>query len=323
MNVDKQCSHVPKFVTRECLAEQRRHPRSIRVTQSEHSSSTFSFYFEPLYLRLLYSRIHEGLRSAGEVLSHLDADQLPDKQSSTRRVRSDMNSHPEPERSSFPFIFVTSYLRMFSVRVFNECEHERSAMIEGDYRVAKTSINYDSFLGLVSNEAEAESLEDGGENRACHERSLWERYVELGRARRGANPRMAAREEKLSKGARRVPSAKAKRIDRDGQFEAVRQHLVPRLCPPESEQGGRQWRSNEVSDCTHRSRRPIFEAGLRVYRLKVTAFVIVRTCATSRCFVSSSEQVANEDGRLEVARRHLAQGLRPPDEAPDGVPGEV
>lgn len=91
---------------------------------------------------------------------------------------------------------------MFSVRVFDECEHDWSAMIEGDYRVVKTSINYESFLGPVSNEAEAESLEDGGENLACHERSLWERYVELGRAQRGADPRMAALEEKLSKGAR-------------------------------------------------------------------------------------------------------------------------
>ncbi|KAI5997617.1 hypothetical protein F5J12DRAFT_850866, partial [Pisolithus orientalis] len=131
--VDKQCSHASKFATRECLTEQRRHARSVRVTQSEHSSSTFSFYFELLHLRLLYSRIREGLRSTGEALSHLDVDQLPDRQSSTRRVRSDVSSHPEPERSSFPFIFVTSYLRMFSVRVLDECEHERPAMIEGDY----------------------------------------------------------------------------------------------------------------------------------------------------------------------------------------------
>ncbi|KAI6028282.1 hypothetical protein F5J12DRAFT_371831 [Pisolithus orientalis] len=77
--------------------------------------------------------------------------------------------------------------------------------------------------------------------------------------------------------------------------------------------------ANEVGAYTCQSRRPIFEAGSRIYRPKVTAFITVGTCATSRCFVSSSEQVVNEGRQLEVTLQHLARGLQPPDEVPDKV----
>ncbi|KAI6152630.1 hypothetical protein BKA82DRAFT_4013051 [Pisolithus tinctorius] len=109
------------------------------------------------------------------------------------------------------------------------------------------------------------------------------------------------------------PGAKEKAIDGDGRLEAVHQYLASRLRPPDCEVEGRRPRSNKVSTFTRRGRRPIIEESSRIYRLKVTAFIIVQTCATSRYFVSSSEQVVDEDGRLEVARRHLVQELWPPD----------
>ncbi|KAI6149575.1 hypothetical protein BKA82DRAFT_4014104 [Pisolithus tinctorius] len=84
----------------------------------------------------------------------------------------------------------------------------------------------------------------------------------------------------------RVPSVKAKRIDRDGQFEAVHQYLTSRLRLPDCEVEGQQLRSSELSTCTRRSRRPINEGDMRM-----------------------DEIMANEDGQLEVTQQHLAQGF--------------
>ncbi|KIO03135.1 hypothetical protein M404DRAFT_27420 [Pisolithus tinctorius Marx 270] len=97
-------------------------------------------------------------------------------------------------------------------------------------------------------------------------------------------------------------------------FEAIHRYLASGLCPPDCEVGGWSSRLNEASACNRQSRRPIYEIGPKIYRLKVTCSVIIRAYTTLRYFVSSSEEVVNEDGRLEVAQRNLAQGLRPPDE---------
>ncbi|KIO01491.1 hypothetical protein M404DRAFT_28533, partial [Pisolithus tinctorius Marx 270] len=94
----------------------------------------------------------------------------------------------------------------------------------------------------------------------------------------------------------KYPSTKEKAIDRDGQLETVHQYLVSGLRPPDCEVGGRSSGSNEVSACNRRSRRPIFEAGPKIYRSKVTCSVMIRAYTTLKCFVSSSEEVVNEDG---------------------------
>ncbi|KAI6141389.1 hypothetical protein BKA82DRAFT_4018702 [Pisolithus tinctorius] len=66
----------------------------------------------------------------------------------------------------------------------------------------------------------------------------------------------------------RALSAKAKRIDRDGQFEAVHQYLASRLRPPDCKVEGQQLRLRELSARTCRSQRPINEGDTRMYRLK-------------------------------------------------------
>ncbi|KAI6150354.1 hypothetical protein BKA82DRAFT_4013175 [Pisolithus tinctorius] len=123
----------------------------------------------------------------------------------------------------------------------------------------------------------------------------------------------------LSTASYRYLSTKEKVVDRDGQLKAVHRLLPPGLHPSNCEVEGQRSRSKEVSACTHQGRKPIFEAGSRVYRAKVTGFIRARTYATLKYLVSSSEKVVNEDGRLEVAQRHLEQGLRPPDKIPDEV----
>ncbi|KIN97579.1 hypothetical protein M404DRAFT_890990 [Pisolithus tinctorius Marx 270] len=121
----------------------------------------------------------------------------------------------------------------------------------------------------------------------------------------------------LSTARYRYPGAKEKAIDGDGQLEAVHQYLASKRRPPDYEVEGRSLGSKEVSAYTHRGRRPISEGDSRIYELKVTGFIRARIYATLRYLVSSGEKVVNEDGRLEVAQRHLEQGLWPPDEVPD------
>lgn len=101
-------------------------------------------------------------------------------------------------------------------------------------------------------------------------------------------------------------SMKGKVIDRSGWLEAIHWYLASRLCLPDCEVEGQQPRSNKVSTYTCRGRRPITEESSRVCRLKVTGFILVRTYTTSVSFVSRVEKVANKEGRLEVAWRHLA-----------------
>ncbi|KAI6139095.1 hypothetical protein BKA82DRAFT_477588 [Pisolithus tinctorius] len=106
----------------------------------------------------------------------------------------------------------------------------------------------------------------------------------------------------LSTASYRYHSTKEKAVDRDGRLEAVHRLLPPRLHPSNCEVEGRHSRSKEVSACTRRGQKPIFKAGSRVYRAKVTGFIRARTYATLKYLVSSSEKVVNEDGRLEVAQ---------------------
>ncbi|KAI5986087.1 hypothetical protein F5J12DRAFT_973834 [Pisolithus orientalis] len=73
--------------------------------------------------------------------------------------------------------FMATTAAWFSARLQKSEGEEDDASLRRWEEYAKdheTSINYESFLGPVSNEAEAESLKDGGENLACHGRLLWE-----------------------------------------------------------------------------------------------------------------------------------------------------
>ncbi|KAI6148793.1 hypothetical protein BKA82DRAFT_22495 [Pisolithus tinctorius] len=94
----------------------------------------------------------------------------------------------------------------------------------------------------------------------------------------------------LSTARYRYPGAKEEAIDSDGQLEAVRQLLSPRLRPPDGEMEGQQSTLSEVSACTCQGRRPIFEAGSKIYRSKVTCFVMIRACTTLQYSVPRVEK---------------------------------
>ncbi|KAI6152498.1 hypothetical protein BKA82DRAFT_4457719 [Pisolithus tinctorius] len=212
----------------------------------------------------------------------------PEQRSRTQCIRGDVDSDTEPERSFLSSVFMTIYSQIYRSKVLDRVEAQ----------------------SLIS-----EGKEDGASSRAeCEDQvtKLRKENYEV------QVPRLAIIQT-LSTASYRYHSTKEKAVDRDGRPEAVHRLLPPRLHPSNCEVEGQHSRSKEVSACTHRGRKPIFEAGSRVYRAKVTGFIRARTYATLKYLVSSREKVVNEDGRLKVAQRHLEQGLRPPDEIPDEV----
>ncbi|KIO08067.1 hypothetical protein M404DRAFT_378733 [Pisolithus tinctorius Marx 270] len=254
-----------------------------------------------------------------------------EQRSRTQCIRSDVDSDAEPERSFLSFVFMTIYSRIYRSKVLDQVEAQslifkgkeddaelqaecEDPMMKDDSRyIAKTRLDYGNISRLASNEVMigprgAESVEVSGVLRAT---ALEENYE--------AKVPFLVLIRTLSTAKYRYPSAKEEAIDSDGQLEAVRRLLPPRLRPPDGEMEGQQSTLSEVSACTCQGRRPIFEAGSKIYRSKVTCFVMIRACTTLQYSVPRVEKVVNRDGRLEVARRHLVRELRPP----DGVPDEV
>ncbi|KAI6154929.1 hypothetical protein BKA82DRAFT_4432149 [Pisolithus tinctorius] len=203
---------------------------------------------------------------------------------------STMSSEPklDPERSFLSLVFMTFHSRIYGSKVLDKVG-ARLLISEGKEDSASSWVECEELL------------------------------TKLRKGKFEAKVPFSVLIRTLSTARYRHPGAKEKAIDGDGRLEAVHQYLASRLCPPDCEVEGQRPRSNKVSTFTRRGRRPITEGGSRIYELKVTGFIRAQTCATLKYLVSSSEKVVNEDGRLEVAQRHLEQGLRPPDEIPDEV----
>ncbi|KAI6157723.1 3-beta hydroxysteroid dehydrogenase/isomerase family-domain-containing protein [Pisolithus tinctorius] len=176
----------------------------------------------------------------------LDVDQQPRKIGSVIRWRrSTMGADPELDSSNFCFEFGRGnrYLRQMVIAI----------------QESTSSFEQSTHRSKVLNQVEAWSLmSEGKEDAKVPFSVLIQGY---------------------STAKYRVLSAKVKRIDRDGQFEAAHQYLASRLCPPDCEVEGQQLRSSELSACTHRSRRPINEGDVRMVKIMV-----------------------NEDRQLEVAQ---------------------
>ncbi|KAI6140289.1 hypothetical protein BKA82DRAFT_29245 [Pisolithus tinctorius] len=203
-------------------------------------------------------------------------------------IQGDKDSRTEPERSFLSLVFMMFHSRIYGSKVLDKVG-ARPLISEGKEDSASSWVECEELL------------------------------TKLRKGKFEAKVPFSVLIRTLSTARYRYPGAMEKAIDGDGRLEAVHQYLASRLRPPDCEVEGRRPRSNKVSTFTRRGRRPIIEESLRIYRLKVTAFIIVQTCATSRYFVSSSEQVVDEDGRLEVTRQHLVRELRPPDGEPDEV----
>ncbi|KIN98389.1 hypothetical protein M404DRAFT_31392 [Pisolithus tinctorius Marx 270] len=264
-----------------------------RSTDAGLGTPRFRFEYIAFYLQLFYSREIGYMR---RITTDVPA----------TAIRGTTTIYEETQQTEGSKLATVSATRMTMMARVQTAATTRAKYVLGaeESRIYKE----DDTQSLIS-----EGKEDGASSRAECE----DQVMKLRKENYEVQVPCLAIIQTLSTASYRYLSTKEKAVDRDGWLEAVHRLLPPRLHPSNCEVEGRHSRSKEVSGCTHWGRKPIFEAGSRVYRAKVTGFIRARTYATLKYLVSSSEKVVNEDGRLEVAQRHLEQGLQPPDEVPD------